>query len=203
MWIPKEIGRIATRLNSGHRVNRISVRELLKMFKAERRGLNKVHDIRAALESLGLETDPDFESAWIDGRIWIRLKGSHNAAPGTMSAEPTENAETEEDELGDNESASSDQPDGPDSTQLAPEEESQPAIVATSEGIVETALGEPRFTEKFANIVAPTLFAVRLQIGFKQTLDGVEIQKVKHTSQTRIAGEYNLRPIVILAGVVQ
>ena len=44
---------------------------------------------------------------------------------------------------------------------------------------------------------APTLFAVRLQIGFKQTLDGVEIQKVKHTSQTRLAGEYNLCPLVI------
>ena len=54
MWIPKEIGRMATRLKEGHRVNRITVRELLRMFRAERRGLNKVHDIRAALDSLGL-----------------------------------------------------------------------------------------------------------------------------------------------------
>ena len=67
MWIPKEIGHMSTRLRSGHRVNRVTVRELLRMFKAERRGLNKVHDIRTALESLGLETDPDFESTWIDG----------------------------------------------------------------------------------------------------------------------------------------
>ena len=61
MWIPKEIGRMAARLNEGHRVNRITVRELLRMFKAERRGLNKVQDIRMALDSLGLMTDPDFE----------------------------------------------------------------------------------------------------------------------------------------------
>ena len=60
MWIPKDLGWMATRLNEGHRVNRITVRDLLKMFKAERRGLNKVHDIRAALESLCLQTQPDF-----------------------------------------------------------------------------------------------------------------------------------------------
>ncbi len=40
MWIPKEIGRIAGHLMEGHRVNRISVRELLRMFRTERRGLN-------------------------------------------------------------------------------------------------------------------------------------------------------------------
>ena len=55
-----------------------------------------------------------------------------------------------------------------------------------------------RLAQKFAEIVAPTLFAMRLQIGFEQALDGVEIQKVKHFSQTRLAGEYNLGPIVIL-----
>ena len=142
MWIPKEIGRIATRLNSGHRVNRISVRELLRMFKAERRGLNKVHDIRTALESLGLETDPDFESAWIDGRIRIRLKDAHDGVDhGAMSAEPAEL--TEEDELEDNQSSSQDELEGPDSAQLASGEVSLPAIVVASEGIVETILGEP------------------------------------------------------------
>src|SRR5271154_3829137 len=78
MWIPKEIGRIAARLNDGHRVNRITVRELLRMFKAERRGLNKVQDIRTGLDNLGLVTDPDFESVWIDKKIRIRLKDASN-----------------------------------------------------------------------------------------------------------------------------
>jgi hypothetical protein len=41
---------------------------------------------------------------------------------------------------------------------------------------------------------APALFTVRLQVGFEQALDGVEIEKVKHTSQTRLAGEYSRGP---------
>src|ERR1019366_1649788 len=81
MWIPKEIGRMATRLKEGHRVYRITVRELLRMFRAERRGLNRVNDIRTALDSLGLETQPDFESAWIDSLVQIRLKNTSAAPP--------------------------------------------------------------------------------------------------------------------------
>jgi len=65
MWIPEEIDRMATRLKEGRRIKRITVRELLRIFKAERRGLTKVHDIRAALDSLGLETEPDFVPAWV------------------------------------------------------------------------------------------------------------------------------------------
>ena len=85
MWIPKEIGRMATRLKEGHRVNRITVRELLRMFRAERRGLNKVHDIRVALDSLGLVTDPDFESVWIDGKLRISLKDASNVVTVSSS----------------------------------------------------------------------------------------------------------------------
>src|ERR1017187_1291705 len=97
MWIPKEIDRLSTRLKDGRRINRITVRDLLRMFKAERRGLNKVHDIRAALDSLGLVTDPDFESVWIDGRIRICLK---DTAEGVSTKMPVgaENGSQEEDE---------------------------------------------------------------------------------------------------------
>ena len=90
MWIPKEIGRMVTRLKEGHRVNRITVRELLRMFKAERRGLNKVHDIRTALDSLGLVTDPDFESVWIDGKIRICLKDAGNVVVAAVPTGGTE-----------------------------------------------------------------------------------------------------------------
>ena len=93
MWIPKEIGRIATRLKEGHRVKRITVRELLRMFRAERRGLNKVNDIRVAMDSLGLMTDPDFESAWIDALVRIRLKTSDNVQSGVPTLEKPETAE--------------------------------------------------------------------------------------------------------------
>ena len=96
MWIPKEIDRLSTRLKEGRRIHRITVRELLRMFKAERRGLNKVHDIRTALDSLGLVTDPDFESVWIDGKIRIRLKDAGNVVPAVVTAGGKDMAEDDE-----------------------------------------------------------------------------------------------------------
>jgi CBS domain-containing protein len=137
MWIPREIGRMATRLKEGHRVNRITVRELLRMFKAERRGLNKVHDIRTALDSLGLATDPDFESQWIDGKIRICLKDGG----ALVTAPHMEEAEIEEDELDD--AASVEEQEEGDTPQLGSEDAPQPSIVVASEGVVETVLSEP------------------------------------------------------------
>jgi predicted transcriptional regulator len=141
MWIPKEIGRMATRLKEGHRVNRITVRELLRMFKAERRGLNKVHDIRTALDSLGLVTDPDFESVWIDKKIRIRLKDASNLIAVVAPAGDAESIQ--EDELDEEQSLSEAEQDETDSQQPGSEEGAQPAIVLSSEGVVETVLSEP------------------------------------------------------------
>jgi CBS domain-containing protein len=141
MWIPKEIGRMVTRLKEGHRVNRITVRELLRMFKAERRGLNKVHDIRTALDSLGLVTDPDFESVWIDGKIRICLKDAGNVVVAAVPAGGTEIVE--EDELDEDQSSSVEEQEETDSQQPGSDEGSQPTIVVASEGVVETVLSEP------------------------------------------------------------
>jgi hypothetical protein len=69
MWIPKEMSVTVDKLKKGGWVRRIAVRQLPRMFKAERRGLNKVQEIRATLDYLGLQTVPDFESAWIDSLI--------------------------------------------------------------------------------------------------------------------------------------
>jgi len=71
MHIPKQLSLISGRINSGHRVHRVKVRDLLRMFGAERRGQNKVQEIRDALSALCLETSPDFESVWIDGYVRI------------------------------------------------------------------------------------------------------------------------------------
>jgi CBS domain-containing protein len=141
MWIPKEIGRMATRLKEGHRVNRLTVRELLRMFRAERRGLNKVHDIRIALDSLGLVTDPDFESVWIDGKIRIRLKDASNVVTVAVLAGGAEIAEAGE--LDEDQSLSTEEQEEADSQQLGSEEAAQPPIVVAAEGVVETVLSEP------------------------------------------------------------
>src|ERR1700685_66291 len=141
MWIPKEIGRAATRLKEGHRVNRLTVRELLRMFKAERRGLNKVHDIRSALESLGLVTDPDFESVWIDGKIRILLKDANNVVTTAVPVGDTEIVE--EGELDESQCPSTEEQEEADSQQLDSEVSAHPPIVVATEGVVETVLSEP------------------------------------------------------------
>jgi CBS domain-containing protein len=139
MWIPEEIDRMATRLKEGRRVKRITVRELLRMFKAERRGLNKVHDIRTALDSLGLETEPDFVPAWVDSLVRIRLK-NEDAFPPTP-VEPTEISEG--DDLDEDQAGPQAELEILDSPQLDLDEKLQPEIVVASEGVVETALSEP------------------------------------------------------------
>jgi hypothetical protein len=140
MWIPKEIDRLSTRLKEGRRVHRITVRDLLRMFKAERRGLNKVHDIRTALDSLGLVTDPDFESVWIDGKIRIRLKDTSNLVTAAI---PAGGEVVDEDEPDEEQASSSEEQEEADSPQIGSAEEPQPTILAASEGVVETVLSEP------------------------------------------------------------
>jgi CBS domain-containing protein len=138
MWIPKELGWMATRLKEGHRVNRITVRDLLRLFKAERRGLNKVHDIRSALESLGLQTEPDFESEWIDGRIRICLQNGTNGDVGQALTVEPEESPAENDTC-------TDEQEGGEADQLDPGNSVPVPIVISDagEGVVETKLSEP------------------------------------------------------------
>jgi hypothetical protein len=74
--IPAKIQHAAKRLREGHRVNRITVRDFLRHFGVERRGAGKIEAIRGILDSLDLQTEPDFETVWIGEPIWLRLKDS-------------------------------------------------------------------------------------------------------------------------------
>jgi CBS domain-containing protein len=75
MEVPPKIQYAAQRLRKGHRVHRLTVRDFLRHFEAERRGAVKVAAIRAILDSLDIQTEPNFETAWIDEPMWLRLKG--------------------------------------------------------------------------------------------------------------------------------
>ncbi len=111
------------------------------MFKAERRGLNKVHDIRTGLDSLGLVTDPDFESVWIDKKIRIRFKDASNLV---ATVAPVGDAEiVQGDELDEEQSLSDAEQDEIDSQQPGLHEGHQHTIVVATEGVVETVLSEP------------------------------------------------------------
>ncbi len=91
MEIPDRIRKAEEALKRGRRVNRITVRDFLRHFGVERRGASKLQEIRTVLDQLGLETDPDFATEWIDAPIWLRLKdGVADPSPpqfGTSSAD--------------------------------------------------------------------------------------------------------------------
>jgi CBS domain-containing protein len=80
MKVPRKIFRVSKRLKAGHRVNRVTVRDFLNHFGAERRGAVKVEEIRRILDALDLETEPDFVSVWIDEPIRLRLKTGVDSA---------------------------------------------------------------------------------------------------------------------------
>jgi hypothetical protein len=98
MDVPSEIRRIADRLKHGHRVYRITVRNFLGHFGAERRGAVKVEEIEKILDSLGLETEPNFRNAWIDEPIRLRLKGSNISPPEGMPPLTDTSNDLEDDE---------------------------------------------------------------------------------------------------------
>jgi CBS domain-containing protein len=82
-------------------INRVRVRRLLALAGAERRGWAIMRRIAEALDDQGLETNPDFRSAWIDGLVSIRLKGDPNTedASGAHVPPPDSDIPTEDQEI--------------------------------------------------------------------------------------------------------
>lgn len=64
-----------SRLRAGKPIYRVRVRRILELAGAERRGYAIVKQIREILDSYGLVTIPDFEVAWIDSLVRVRLAG--------------------------------------------------------------------------------------------------------------------------------
>jgi len=66
--------------------------ELVETFGAQRRGVWISARVNEALEHLGLETFPDFEYEWIDGRISVRkvTRGTQSDVAAENEAEPTD-----------------------------------------------------------------------------------------------------------------
>jgi predicted transcriptional regulator len=148
MWIPKEIAKTADKLKQGGWVRRITVRQLLHIFKAERRGMNKVQEIRTTLDHLGLQTYPDFESAWIDSLIRIRLKPEGDGSLSLVTI-PEEEHDLEID-VGEEEIEDTGQVEtiGPATAIFSAGE--QAAVIETqtpAQGIVETAVSEKSATD--------------------------------------------------------
>ena len=69
----KHLVEISRQLEEGRQVQPLTTRELLSWFGAERRGYWIVKQIRRELNEVRLRTDPDFESAYIDGPISFHI----------------------------------------------------------------------------------------------------------------------------------
>jgi transcriptional regulator with XRE-family HTH domain len=106
--IPHQVLDIADRLGRNEKVNRRTVETLLKWFDATKRGKIVVTEIREALLSAELETDPDFTQGGKGDYITFRLIGGGGKAAsptsGADSPKPTQ-AKPAVDEAADAESA--------------------------------------------------------------------------------------------------
>jgi CBS domain len=72
--IDRRLEGIAGRVGQGY-AERLTPRELLEMFGAQRRGASIVDNIRSRLAKHGLGTDPDFEAAGPDDSLDVRQDG--------------------------------------------------------------------------------------------------------------------------------
>lgn len=73
------------RLKEGKPIYRVRVRRLLELAGSERRGYVIVQKIRKMLEAHGLVTIPDFELAWIDSLVRIRLASDNDGEDSVES----------------------------------------------------------------------------------------------------------------------
>jgi len=79
--LPKQLVAVQERLKQGQIPKKYRVRAVLKWFKASRRGVNIISDIKTALASLGLETNPDLDEAKIDDSVRFILPTAASGSP--------------------------------------------------------------------------------------------------------------------------
>ncbi len=72
---------VAESLRKGDSLPTVTVRQLLGWFGQQRRGWRVVATVKGALRREGLSTDPDFETAYIDGQLKFLLSDPKGAIP--------------------------------------------------------------------------------------------------------------------------
>ena len=66
---PAQLIHAAEQLKKGEKPSPVTVRTLLSWYRSQRRGSFIVYYIRKELEELGIATDPDFNTVWIDSEV--------------------------------------------------------------------------------------------------------------------------------------
>jgi predicted transcriptional regulator len=78
--VGEKLKQISDQIRGGIAPTKVRVRDLLWMFGVSRRGYGAVRRIRSQLEACGLETDPDFEYAYIGSFVSFIRAGSRKDA---------------------------------------------------------------------------------------------------------------------------
>lgn len=76
----------------------ISIRDLLDLWGAKRRGYWVVHQVRQGLAEAGLTTEPDFANGWIDDRVMLKALPSttvDHAEPGSVGINASPGSESQ------------------------------------------------------------------------------------------------------------
>lgn len=71
--IPPQLQQAAEQIHQSNKPKMVRVKDLLSWFEAQRRGVLVVREIRSALRKAKLVTVPDFEVAYIDQRIKLKV----------------------------------------------------------------------------------------------------------------------------------
>lgn len=77
-----QLRNVADTLKNGGTQPKVAVRQLLEWFGQQRRGWRVISTIQGALRRTGLQTDPDFASAYIDGDLSFSLVDTATAPSG-------------------------------------------------------------------------------------------------------------------------
>jgi 5-methylcytosine-specific restriction endonuclease McrA len=86
--IPKKLIKQAERLRAGEVPRRHTVRDVLKWFGVSRRGANVLSDVKMALASLGLQSEPPFDDAGIDELVRLVLDSPSSTVGQGNSDQP-------------------------------------------------------------------------------------------------------------------
>src|SRR5688500_7078734 len=87
MHAPARLAEISEERKAGETPPPEAVRTFLRWFRAERRGRKIVAHIRSVLSALAIETEPDFEAAYIDSLIGFVSPKHAVTARKTLAAE--------------------------------------------------------------------------------------------------------------------
>lgn len=153
-----------SRLKEGKPIYRVRVRRLLELAGSERRGYVIVQKIRKVLETHSLVTIPDFELAWINSLVRIRLASD---CDGQELLEPNLDRVTEEQESPDEsilDPAISDQNESPLATEAVAEPLNAPLETATPEATDASATSSVNPIVRVASLAAANRGVVSLSI---------------------------------------